>query len=114
MNNPYTWNYAQYQQPQAQNNQGLLWVQGETGARAYMVAPGQTVLLMDSEGSSFFIKSADASGMPLPLRIFDYKEREAKSGLAVEEMESKYVTRAEYEKLQSIVDSLKRGEADAQ
>ena len=58
-----------------QNNNGLIWVQGEAGAKSYLVAPGNTVMLMDSEGERFFIKSADASGMPLPLRIFDYKER---------------------------------------
>jgi hypothetical protein len=32
---------------------------------------------MDSESNCFFIKSADSSGMPLPLRIFDYTERTA-------------------------------------
>ena len=32
-------------------------------------------MLMDSEGERFYLKSADASGMPLPLRIFDYKAR---------------------------------------
>lgn len=58
-----------------QSNNGLIWVQGEAGAKSYLVAPGNTVMLMDSEGERFFIKSADASGMPLPLRIFDYKER---------------------------------------
>lgn len=41
-----------------------------------MVAAGNTVLLMDSENQTFYLKSADPSGMPLPLRIFDYKERE--------------------------------------
>ena len=29
---------------------------------------------MDSEGERFYLKSADASGMPMPLRIFEYKE----------------------------------------
>lgn len=63
-------------QPMAQqSNNGLVWVQGEAGAKSYIVAPGATVMLMDSEGERFFLKSADASGMPLPLRIFDYKER---------------------------------------
>ena len=38
--------------------------------------PGQFVIVrMDSEGERFYLKSADASGMPMPLRIFDYKER---------------------------------------
>ena len=53
----------------------IIWVQGEEGAKAYMVAAGNSVLLMDSENSAFYIKSTDASGMPLPLRAFDYKER---------------------------------------
>lgn len=30
---------------------------------------------MDSEGSVFYLKSVDASGIPQPLRIFDYTER---------------------------------------
>lgn len=61
-------------QPQ-QNNNGLIWVQGEAGAKSYLVAPNNTVMLMDSEGERFYLKSADASGMPMPLRVFDYKER---------------------------------------
>lgn len=66
--------YMQQYQPQQQSG-GLIWVQGESGAKSYPVSAGQSVLLMDSESNRFFIKSADASGMPLPLRIFDYTER---------------------------------------
>lgn len=63
-------------QPMAQQgNNGLIWVQGEAGAKSYIVAPGNTVMLMDSEGERFYLKSADSSGMPMPLRIFEYKER---------------------------------------
>lgn len=67
---------AQPMQPQ-QAGSGINWCQGESGAKSYIVAAGNTVLLMDSEGSSFYLKSTDASGMPLPLRIFDYVERTA-------------------------------------
>ena len=64
------------QQPVRQNNGGFVWIQGgEAGAKSYLVAPGETVMLMDAENPVFFLKSADASGMPMPLRIFDYKER---------------------------------------
>lgn len=66
--------YMQQYQPQQQSG-GLIWVQGESGAKSYPVSAGQSVLLMDSESNRFFIKSADVSGMPLPLRIFDYTER---------------------------------------
>ena len=64
------------QQPQ-QNDNGILWVQGEAGAKSWAVAPGKSVMLMDSESSTFYIKSSDISGMPMPLRIFDYTERTA-------------------------------------
>ena len=60
--------------PQTQTNNGLIWVQGETGAKSYLVAPNTTIMLMDSESSRFYLKSADASGMPMPLRTFEYKE----------------------------------------
>ena len=61
-------------QPAQQSSQ-IIWVSGEAGAKSYLVAPGNTVMLLDAENSVFYLKSADASGMPLPLRIFDYKER---------------------------------------
>lgn len=67
------------QQPQVQqqpiNDNGILWVQGEAGAKSWAVAPGKSVMLMDSESNTFYIKSSDNSGMPMPLRVFDYKER---------------------------------------
>lgn len=61
-------------QTQAQTNNGLIWVQGLSAAKSFLVAPNTTVMLMDSEGSRFYLKSADASGMPLPLRTFEYAE----------------------------------------
>ncbi len=77
--------YPAYQ-PQMFQNQytpqqhgGLIWVQGIEAAKSYPVSAGQSVLLMDSESNAFFIKTADASGMPLPLRIFDYAERSAQN-----------------------------------
>jgi hypothetical protein len=63
----------QVQQPVTDN--GILWVQGEAGAKSWAVAPGKSVMLMDSESNTFYIKSSDNSGMPMPLRIFDYSER---------------------------------------
>lgn len=69
---PYNYNFIQ-PAPQPQQN-GIQWVQGIAGAKAFMVAPGQTAFLMDSEGQTFYMKSADQSGMPT-LRIFDFQER---------------------------------------
>ncbi len=65
---------AQPAMPQPQSGNGLIWVQGETGAKSYLVAANSTVMLMDSEADVFYLKSADASGMPMPLRTFKYTE----------------------------------------
>ena len=86
-------------QPMAQQgNNGLIWVQGEAGAKSYLVAPGNTVMLMDSEGERFYLKSADASGMPMPLRTFDYKERLNATTSDFSELDGKYITREEFER----------------
>ncbi len=78
VNYPYPQMYQNQYSPQTQQqNSGLIWVQGIEAAKSYPVSAGQSVLLMDSESNAFFIKTADASGMPLPLRVFDYTERTA-------------------------------------
>ena len=91
--------------PAQQTNNGLVWVQGEAGAKSFLVAPGCTVMLMDSEGERFYLKSADATGMPLPLRVFEYKERTETaqqtaggSVAAFDDLDNKFVTRDEFER----------------
>lgn len=92
-----------------QVNQGLLWVQGEAGAKSYLVAPNTTVLLMDSESSRFYLKSTDGAGMP-NLRTFEYTEVSQNSTQAQNSHEfnfdDKYVTRDEYEALKSQYDDI--------
>ena len=81
---------------QQNNGNSILWVQGEAGAKAYPVAPGNSLLLMDSEARQFYIKSTDQSGMPQPLRIFSYEEiHEAQT---IQKQNIDYVTREEFEK----------------
>ena len=93
------------QQPMQQQSSQIIWVSGEAGAKSYLVAPGNTVMLLDAENSVFYLKSADTSGMPLPLRIFDYKERtttaqQAFGGSATAESVNldNFVTREEFER----------------
>ena len=102
-------------QAQPQNQGGMIWVQGEAGAKSYLVAPGQNVQLMDSEAEVFYIKSTDASGVPLPLRIFDYKERTTSAQKPVQAAQNpgeEYVTRREYDALAAkLADVLNRLDA---
>ena len=62
--------------PQPPENGGIIWVQGEAGAKAYSVAPGTTIQLWDSEDQVIYLKSADISGMP-SMRVLEYTERSA-------------------------------------
>ena len=103
------YNYQQYY-PQVQpnfmpqqniqpQNTGITWVQGENAAKSYPVAAGQSILLMDSESSVMYIKSTDQSGMPLPLRIFDYTERKnerVEHSQTVAKQKIEYISRDEF------------------
>ena len=104
--------YAQpTQQPQAaqltqqtpQNPQpmssNIIWVSGEAGAKAYMVAPNTTVQLWDSEENVIYIKTADSSGMP-SMKILDYTIREP--NLIPKAKENiDYVTKTEFQEMKS-------------
>ena len=84
------------QQPQPQN--GIIWAQGEAGAKSYLVAPNTTVQLWDSESQSIYLKSADASGMPT-MKILDYTIREQNgqnTPSLMPEDRADYVTRKEF------------------
>lgn len=93
-----------------QSNTGIIWVQGEAGAKAYPVAPGNSVLLMDSESEVFYIKSTDASGVPLPLRIFAYNEivqsQPVQQTAPQSSEDRKYVTIEEFEELKKQIEQL--------
>ena len=102
----------QSQQPQApQQSNGIIWVQGESGAKAYSMAPGQTAMLMDSENHRFYIKTVDASGMP-SLRAFDFVERTAEAAEPIKKED--YVTRAEFAALEDAVKAMKGGMQNAE
>lgn len=85
----------------AQN--GVVWVQGEAGAKSYLVAPNTTVVLWDSENPVIFLKSADASGMP-SIKTLDYTIREAKQNTPLEPQI--YATREELNALKEEVGAL--------
>lgn len=92
---------SQQQPKQAAPQSGMIWVQGEAAAKAYLVAAGNTVPLWDSESQCIYLKSVDQSGMP-SMRILDYKERAAAPAVSPAE----YVTRKEYDDLAAKVAAL--------
>lgn len=123
-NNPYQQSYAQNQQSYAQSynppqmqmvqpsqSSTINWVQGDVGARAYTVQPGMSVLLMDSEGQNFYIKSADTMGMP-SLKKYAYSEV-VEEPMRLESHEAKQIdtaftaTREEVKQMQEEIKHLK-------
>lgn len=57
-----------------QQSNGIQWVQGIEGAKAYQLAPNSNAQLLDSENEGiFYIKTSDNIGM-CNLRVFRYEE----------------------------------------
>lgn len=66
----------QYSTPYTQSrvNNGITWVQGIEGAKAYQLMPNSNTILMDSDTEGvFYIKVSDNIGM-CTLRVFKYEE----------------------------------------
>ena len=81
-NNPYfnpyqTYPYTQQQtqQPQQTNYLQLTFINGIEGAKAFIVAPNQTIYLKDSDSNILYEKKADAQGR-YTLTAFELKQVE--------------------------------------
>jgi hypothetical protein len=85
----------------------FVWVQGEAGAKAYPVQNSKMVVLFDSEEKRFFIKTTDGSGIPQPLRIFEYTEVTGNKKEAPSVDTSMFVTKDE---LNEAINSLKQSQ----
>lgn len=94
-------------QPQPQQSSSIIWVQGEAGAKSYLVAPNSTVQLWDSEAQVIYLKSADASGMP-SMKVLDYSIRnDGRIAGNPVGPEAAYATREEVDALKGQIESLK-------
>lgn len=85
-NSNYNSNYNNNYNNNANNSNSInsiIWVQGETGAKSYLVAPNQSVELWDSENHTIYLKSADSNGIPT-MKILDYKYRNTDKNNVVE------------------------------
>ena len=96
---------APQQTPPTQS--GITWVQGEAGAKSYLVAPNTTVQLWDSEEPIIYLKSADASGMP-SMKILEYTVREPSvASEVVIEPKEEYVSRNDLNGLERQINALR-------
>lgn len=114
--NPYNFNFNQM--PAVPQNAPLqtderIWVQNETSAEAYLVAPNGFVRLWDSNASRFYEKKADASGRPFPMEVYEY--RKISPVMAPVNNESKIDYSSELKSLNERITALeKRGESYAE
>ena len=91
--------------PQKPSND-LIWVQGLEGAKGFLVAPNNTVVLWDTENPVIYVKSADASGIP-SMRVLDFTERNGNANNTSENVPKthkctcgdKFVTKEEFDAL---------------
>ena len=67
-------------QPQPQPNSGMIWVDGEVGAKAFQMPPGHPVgtpvALWDTNDQVIYLKSVNQMGMPNPLQKIRYQMEE--------------------------------------
>lgn len=98
----YQQNYQPQQNTVQNQSNGIIWVSGEAGAKAYLVAPNTTVQLWDSEEQCIYLKSADASGMP-SMKILDYSIRSNTQPTTAQNLaqtDERYVTKEEFKAMQ--------------
>ena len=92
-NNNYSYDLWYKPQPQ-QNNVSVVFIQGgEYAANNYLVAPNQSVILIDNDQGKMFIKATDASGMPIQMRKFNEEKQ-----IPVQNQQADFITRDEFEK----------------
>ena len=104
-NNGFPAGYPQFPYPYpAQQNNGIIWVQGKAGADAYMVARNTKNLpLWDSEAQVIYLKSADDTGRP-SMQILDYTIRDAAPAAP------EYATKADIDALRQEIEALRKEE----
>lgn len=105
---PGSYLYPQNQMPVQNRNSGIIWVNGEEGARSWVMAPNSNAILLDAENEGrFYIKTTDNIGM-CTIRTFNYKEvidvQPAMDATLVQ-----YATKQDVQELRDLIDSMRGG-----
>lgn len=91
-----------YNQPQRQE---IIRVHGEEGARAFVLPPNSSVILMDETDNVVWAKVADGAGYA-SLQGFRLTPIEEKKSAPVVDVTPEYATKADLESIKTKVDSL--------
>lgn len=94
---------------QTQQTNDMLFVLNENEASAYPVAPNNSVVLWDKNNKTFYIKTANAQGIP-SMQIYDFTERIEKAQNEPTTHKctcgDKYATKEQINALQGKIDDL--------
>ena len=82
--------------PTYTNGGNLYFVGSEDEAKNWIVAPSQTVYLLDRNNSKLYIKTVEKNGMAEPLEVFTLGTQKVEEKTQVE-----YATKEDLEKLQA-------------
>ena len=97
------------QQPMATPNNDMIFVLGQNEAESYPVAPNSTVTMWDKNQKTFYIKTANAQGVP-SMQIYDFTERPQNAPQTSTEhvckCGDKFVTKEEFKTLQGKYDDV--------
>lgn len=103
----------QFQQPQpspiqsqpAPIQNSRIWVSGEKEAVDYLVAPNCAVDLWDVNGTTLYVKQADASGRPT-IKVYGITEQVSVPAKPNESESTSFVSKAEFSEISSRLDGL--------
>ena len=99
----------QMAQPTHMPSNDMLFVLNENEASAYPVAPNNSVVLWDKNNKTFYIKTANAQGVP-SMQVYDFTERIEKAQNESKTHEctcgDKYATKEQINALEGKIDDL--------
>lgn len=98
--------YSPPPQQQSQPVQGMIWVDGEVGAKAFQMPQGWPagawIPLWDTNDTVIYLKSTNQMGMPNPLQKIHYTMEENKNQSMLPAPETQnYVTKNELEQMKN-------------
>lgn len=112
---PNLYNNPNMYQPQQPTDERI-WVQNQTSAESYLVAPNGFVRLWDATQPVFYEKHADASGRPYPIEVYEYSRKKPQKAVESDDSINAYEDKikALEERIKALEEVLKNGtESDA-
>lgn len=101
---PYQMPMQTQQMPTLTQSNDMIFVLGQNEAESYPVAPNATVTMWDKNQKTFYIKTANAQGIP-SMQIYDFVERAADTQKSTEEHTckcgDKFVPKEDFNALQA-------------